>query len=97
MLSRFTRETKHRIGMALGHPSLLGLQIKGQKIEQLLYCFLFKPTNQEKTMSSAVNGFVHAIHKHSKSARCNKWHILVPLHGSLPMIQPPFNRSWVVL
>ena len=41
-------------------------------------------------MSSAVNDFVHSIHKHSKSASHKKWHVLVPLDGF-----PCFNHHWI--
>ena len=47
-------------------------------------------------MSSAVNVFVHAIRKRSKKCLAQK----VGRFGSpgwIPMIQPPFSRSWVAL
>ena len=47
-------------------------------------------------MSSVVNVFVHAIHKRSQKCLAQK----VAHFGSLkliPMIQPPFNSSYVAL
>ena len=47
-------------------------------------------------MSSAVNGFVHAIRKRSKKCLAQKVGHLGSL-GPIPMIQPPFNSSCVAL
>ena len=47
-------------------------------------------------MSSAVNVFVHAIHKRSQKCLTQKV-ARFGLLGPIPMIQPPFNSSFVAL
>ena len=47
-------------------------------------------------MSSTVNSFVHVIRKHSKKCLAQKVGHPGLLHP-IPMIQSPFNSSWVAL
>ena len=79
----------------LGRSSLLGLQTKTRRKSNSSF-LSFKPHYLEMSMCSAVNVFVHAICKHSNKCLAQK----VARFGSLgliPMIQPPFNSSCVVL
>ena len=55
-----------------------------------------EPHPLETSKSSAVNGFLHAIHKHSKKCFAHKVaHFDSP--GRVPMIEAPFNSSCVAL
>ena len=76
----------------LYHTSLLGLQTKTRWQRNSSF-FSFKSHNSQKSMSSVVNVFVHAIRKHLKKCLVQK----VGSLGLIPMIQPSFNSSCVAL
>ena len=80
----------------LGHTSLLGLQTKTRRQSNSSTLFSFKSHNLETSMSSVVNGFVHAIRKRLKKCLAQKVGHLGSLHP-IPMIQTPFNSSRVAL
>ena len=54
-------------------------------IDQLFYFFTFKSHNPETSMSSVVNGFVHAVRKRSLKVPCAEVrHQILGLLGQIP-------------